>query len=321
MLSWVLDKTGVHNWSILGALSTEDRCLATWSLLRDRAYLAKTRLFEIKDNDSRFTDQTTAMLELRHREFLNSGGSIHALRSCNLFASPAQIVDEFREFLAQSGPNVIVDITSLPKRFFFPLVKQLVEDTHVENLIASYAIPKSYTSSPLSEGFQEWRALPLFFPADEKDYSVFIISIGFLPMGLPEQVKQHCGRMPVKLIFPFPPGPPSYHRSWEFVMDLERDLSSSPLLTHVDSRDASLAFDCLAAMTDSGTKPAILAPYGPKPHSLAMCLFATLTDSMVCYTQPTVYHPEYSKGVSLKNGNPEIYGYWIRMGGRSLYEI
>jgi hypothetical protein len=53
--------------------------------------------------------------------------------------------------------------------------------------------------------------------------------------------------------------------------------------------------------------------------SIAMCLYANLTDSPVYYSQPKVYHPEYSIGVQVRDGEAEIYAYCIRLSGRDLY--
>ena len=58
-----------------------------------------------------------------------------------------------------------------------------------------------------------------------------------------------------------------------------------------------------------------------KPMSVAMCIFAALTDSQVFYTQPTVYHPDYSFDIASRDGHPEIYTYCIRLEGRDLFSV
>lgn len=68
-------------------------------------------------------------------------------------------------------------------------------------------------------------------------------------------------------------------------------------------------------------KKALLAPYGPKPMSVGMAIYATMTESPVYYTQPKIYHPDYSAGISILNGRPEIYTYCLKLGGRNLFQI
>jgi hypothetical protein len=47
---------------------------------------------------------------------------------------------------------------------------------------------------------------------------------------------------------------------------------------------------------EQDTEGLALAPFGPKPHSLGMALFAIRHDSGLYYTQPKSYNPNYSKG-------------------------
>ena len=85
------------------------------------------------------------------------------------------------------------------------------------------------------------------------------------------------------------------------------------------NRDTSDAFDILMNMTGDGERRALMAPYGPKPISLAMCIYAIKHKAPVYYTQPRAYHPEYSTGVSKVNSQPEIYAYCLRLEGKDLY--
>ncbi len=67
----------------------------------------------------------------------------------------------------------------------------------------------------------------------------------------------------------------------------------------------------------------VLAPYGPKPLSLAMCLFALSVPvehrPAVVYTQPQVYAPKYSTGIGTVNGRPDVRGYAVTWAGHRLY--
>lgn len=324
-LRWVLEKIPVVDWSLLGAISPEDRCLSTWLAAKGVGRVHAESLLRIVDKESRFVEQTESQAKALIGEYVRNGGDLHAVKDCPLFASHNDLVAIVDGFVRDFGPNVILDISSLPKRFFFPFVKRLMRrDSGAQNVIVTYAIPEEYTPEALSEAYQGWRALPLFTPIPEPHaYEVFIVGVGFQSMGLPEQVKIHRGDMEIEILFPFPPGPPGMKRSWEFVLDLERDLPDSrpTEIRYVSSRDSSLAFEHLLAITSNGERPAILAPYGPKPHALAMSLFAMQAQAKVCYTQPSIYHPEYSIGRSMRNGLPEVCAYCLRLGGRDFYTI
>jgi hypothetical protein len=124
-----------------------------------------------------------------------------------------------------------------------------------------------------------------------------------------------------KLLFPFPPGPPNFQRNWKFVAQLEQTLPLRSEPIRVEAYNVSDTFDHIVELTSRGTRPAVFAPYGPKPMSLAMCLFAILSGSPVYYTQPQTYHPEYSIGVKEVGGFPLSYAYCIRLNGRDLYSL
>jgi len=84
-------------------------------------------------------------------------------------------------------------------------------------------------------------------------------------------------------------------------------------MLRVHALDTSDAFDRICDITDNGKYTSVLAPYGPKPISLAIALFAIETGAPVYYTQPNYYSPDYSTGIK------ETYAYWIKKDGINLY--
>ncbi len=60
--------------------------------------------------------------------------------------------------------------------------------------------------------------------------------------------------------------------------------------------DAEQVYHKLLSWAGNGERLS-LAPFGPKPHTLGMAMFAIKFDASVWYTQPKVYHPEYSRGI------------------------
>jgi hypothetical protein len=57
-----------------------------------------------------------------------------------------------------------------------------------------------------------------------------------------------------------------------------------------------------------------LAPFGPKPHTLGMTLFAMKHGCGLYYTQPKSYHPDYSKGIG------SSWAYIVKWGGIICYD-
>ena len=95
---------------------------------------------------------------------------------------------------------------------------------------------------------------------------------------------------------------------------------SSPVKTtdsiiRLDSNNMPDAFDFIHKETNGGNKNAIFAPYGPKPMSLAMCIYATLAGSPVYYTQPMYYNPKYS------TGDNDCFAYCITLNKKLLYSL
>lgn len=321
MLTWVLGRCPDVQWSLLGALGVEERSISAWVALRQSGRLHQTYLAEIRDPPSRYTQEGIANVLARRRSFEASGGDFTMVHPHELFARTDEVVRAVQSFIASGGANIILDVSSLPKRFFFPMLKLLLQAATVENLLVTYTAPVGYSSEPLAENFEEWRSLPLF---GELGYyaqpELLIVNVGYLAMGLPDQIDQGNPRLAIKLLFPFPNAPASFHRTWQFVRTIERNLRPGSIeVKHTHAMDVSDAFDHLLSLTERGQRRAILAPYGPKPISVAMCIYATLSKSPVYYTQPRVYNPYYSRGVNGRNGTPEIYAYCIRLAGRDHY--
>ena len=320
-LNWLQRVGPKRSWKFLGALNTEDRALSTWRVLSSTDCLAQTRIIRIENPESCFKEQADRMLAERSALFLAQGGQKGDFSEHRLLEPYGEILDFCEGFASEAGSSVVLDVSSMPKRFFYPILRVLFKSASVNDLLVTYTIPGAYTNEKLAINPDGYCHLPTFSGEySRRRTEMLIVNVGFEPMGLPENIGEVGMR--IKLLFPFPAPPQSVRRAWNFVQTLQKGRASNTFdLFRADVKDVSDAFERLKSLTDNGQRRAALAPFGPKTISVAMCLFATLAGSEVFYTQPKVYHPEYSKGVSLMNGKPEIYGYWIRMGGRTLYEL
>ena len=187
----------------------------------------------------------------------------------------------------------------------------------IENLLIVYSTPEKYCSHELSANPHSWEHLPLFAATNypEPSIDLAIVGVGFMPFGLPNLLLSKYNATQVKFLFPFPPGPPNYQRTWDFMRKIQKSFTFKPSdnIIRIDSNNMPDAFAYIMSETNDGSKHAVFAPYGPKPISLAICIYAAIKGESVYYTQPTYYNPEYSSGYK------ETFSYPIILNGKNLY--
>jgi hypothetical protein len=195
-------------------------------------------------------------------------------------------------------------------------------------ILITYTRPKKYdTSQPLAIDPDCFNAIPGFqgLSTGSEKPKKLIVGLGYEPLGLPQIIKEGKYHPEIiRLLFPFPATPAGYLRNWDFVRNLENEFSPyqyEPL--RVNGYDVSEVFDCILSLTDNGQEYTRFAPYGTKPMSLAMCLYAIFNQekSDIYYTQPQSYNPNYSTGVKYVNDVPETYAYCIRLKNKDLYSL
>lgn len=325
---WLFPKLPVGEWVVVGSTSTEDRCVAVLHHLSVGAGLREARFLDIEDPPSDLTPDLTRQCRERRQKnkllFDQLGGLNRSLTDFKLLDSPVKIKKFVAKLIEDDIRNVVIDITSLPKRFFFLMIKHLSSSEKIENLVVTYSTPERYFEGTLASEPQDWAVLPGFqkeeAPPTPKCIRV-IVGVGFLPFRLPDLLKHDYQGAEVTLVLPFPPGPPQFQRNWRFIHEIEKTcpLKDERQIIRIDAQDASRCFDHLCSLTKEGVEDTVLAPFGPKPHSLGMCLFAIKYNCDVYYTQPTHYHPEYSTGMKMRNGKPDTTAYAIKLNGKILY--
>lgn len=323
-IEWVLPRCPVAHWSLFGCLGTEERSLGVWQYLSTSRRLSTVRLLRISDAPSRFAQMAADMEEQRVQQFTAGGGDPLRIQDHKLTESHFKIVSSIDSFIAEAGESIVLDVSSFPKRFFFPVLKRLIRKSNlVRNLIVTYTIPTGYTEGKLAENVDDWDHLPLFTGSYSPGRpEMFVIAVGFEAFGLQDRVEHGESGLPIKLLLPFPAPPAAFRRSWELVRKLQRHRPPEVFqLYRTDAGEVADAFDRVISLTNGGRRTAILAPFGPKPISVAICIFATLTESEVFYTQPTVYHPQYSVGIAMRNNVPAINAYCLRLDGQDYYAL
>jgi hypothetical protein len=325
LLKWVLEKGPSASWNIFGCVGPEARSLGVVGHLRKLGINADAHFLRIESPQSRHSATIKARVTLRENEFATMWGNLGVIKDHFLLEPYAAIVEEAQKFSQKKDKNldVILDVTSLPKRFFFPILKIFLQAKSIRNLLVTYTFPFAHAAGKLAENVLEWDHLPLFGGHyNHGKPEMVIVGVGFEAFGLQGEIDQGDSGVPVKLLLPFPCSVQSYKRSFEMIRRLQKHRSQDVFeIYRADSRDISDSFDRLLSLSHNGTKKVVLAPFGPKPISVAMCLFATLTNSPVYYTQPTAYNPDYSTGILTNDGTPEIYAYCVRLNGKDCFTI
>lgn len=323
-VDWVLSLSSPKTWDFVGSIGTTERSLTCWKLFNQKRALRSYSLARINDVDSeKYRDITTTAFEVQLREFVRSGGRQDFVRSFDLMAELFQIL-EFAQQKTTTASSIVFDITAFPKRFFFPMLRTFVQSTNVKNLLLTYTSPASYTDEALYEDPEPWRALPGFSATIGPDEH-FIVSVGFLV----ESLRQYLGDNPdherMKLLIPYPAPLGILRRTSEALVRLEGGQlecgETNPRFEkfRIDTLDMSTTFSRIVSLANATQRGTAFAPFGPKPMSAAMCLYATAKGSPVYYPQPTVYHPNYAIGIRGNDPDKAVTAYWVKHEGENLY--
>ena len=309
----------------------EDRSIVALQMSRGALDIADQLMFSIADSkESRFYTRSIALTQANRDVLVREGVSPDVFREHQLLEPFGAIQSSIDAFLDECvGDNLIFDISAMPKKLFFFVIKRAIQRSdNFANILAVYSEPDSYASEPLAENPQQWSTLPGFdgpLRLPDRAERRIAIAMGFEPLGLPDLVIQgEFAGIDTYLLFPFPTPPDRIRRNWEFARDLFPNPIPSLEYRHVDGLNVPDVFDLLFNIGAGGQTQLTLAPYGPKPISLAMALYASKYDSgsnatAVYYTQPTSYNPDYSTGVRTIGGEAAIRCYAIKRLGQLLY--
>jgi hypothetical protein len=332
-LDWLVKKLSVTNWSYLGCIAPESRSLCAIAAVSGRIKQAKfARIF---DSIAPHESLEKRILDQRTLEANKLGVGSDQISDYSLLDDLDTIADLFDTAL-NSTDSIVIDITSFPKRWFFPIVRFAMSSTSAKNVVVCYTAGHTYAST-LSSNPEIVRAIPAFaLTQPRKSCDVALIGVGYHDFGIIDLLKLEAPRS-VRLLFPFPPGPPEMSRNWKSVMRLERitksqtqtegGIESDLSYFQIHALDIPQCFSAIKGFTDDGKKKALLAPYGPKTSSLAMCLYSLacensgLEEVPAYYSQPTRYALDYTAAPLLKNGLPQIAAYPIKLGGNALYKL
>ncbi|MHC4878812.1 MAG: ubiquitin family protein [Planctomycetota bacterium] len=333
-LRWVFDKLkSVEPWTLVGSLSPEDRCLAAAGEVLTHSPDSRVTLLKLSPFVARGDAEVKNRLASNKNKAARSFGDRLTIRPEHpLHASDHEVLEDVQEFVDSLHGQVIVDVSTMPKRWFIPLVRELANRTEIHTLVATNSKPKKYSKDRLATDADSWEPLPGYLHAERRTAeTTAIIGVGYHTLNLHEFIGENTTRnIALKLFLPFPSLHPGFRQNWEFVRDVTTAWkgASRPEIVRVPTDDVSLIFDRLTQHSIGGrTESLVMAPFGPKTVSLAMCLLAIARERIkpeveteIGYTQPKAYAPDYSSEVAMRDGIPMVNAYCIRIRGSSFYE-
>jgi hypothetical protein len=322
-LDWALGLSKPRQWDFVGALGTEERSLAAWHWLKVLGGVSTTLMLEVLDRPSRHTARATKLILKRAQKFLADGGvETEIKRGLELMTENHRIMAIAQTIEQSASESVMLDITSLPKRFFFPLLRYLEQSSRVRDLVITYTSPAQYLEEDvLSEDATDWLTLP-GFPEQGGQTEMLIVSVGFMVESLRSHLTSINKHESVKMLIPFPAPLSILRRTWDSVCSLESKSEPGKFQNfRIEPSDLAGAFQRISQLASEAKMKPTFAPFGPKPLSAAMCLYASRHRCPVYYPQPRVYHPDYSQGVREVDGKPAVIAYWIKHESTKLYGI
>ena len=309
-----------RNWGFVGTLATEDRSLCAWKQMKASSLIKEEIFLKINPiNSSKYSVETNRRLNSKLSEFCALHGGKDSVFEYELM-SELYLIKSLLDRIKNLSESVVLDISSMPKRFYFLILRDLINNPNVQDVLLTYTSPESYTKEPLYEDIDVWKNLPGFGGDISTQKENLIVSIGFLVESLKNYLTTASGLGKVSVMFPFPSPLSVQSRAWEAVANLEKDIDNKLIDKYrLDTIDLSTAFDYIVSISKNSEFKVSFAPFGPKTFSVAMCLYAIQKDSAVYYPQPTVYHPDYSIGIKNNEPSEAVNAYWIKQGGINFY--
>ncbi|MDR3427366.1 hypothetical protein [Silvimonas sp.] len=313
-VNWLMPRIGAREWSSACCTSFEPRCTAVSEWVSSNIRGGKHFVLRIDDPPNRFTDEIRTRTDYHQGKIFSALGKDVHLHISGLLDSPSLIHQFVRELDLVSG-SLVLDITAMPKRFFLFIVSRLLASKNLRDLVICYTRAEGYKEGLLTEDAEPPSALPGFarVSSDGGD-TTMVVSVGYMAFNLTDLLEQARGRQ-LKFLFPFPPGSPGFRRNWDLLRKLIPNISIQTDIQRIHAIDMFAAMEWIDGLARDSSAPIDMIPLGPKPHALAMALAARKIgdNAELLYSQPRVYHPDYSHGIYMDQaGKAEVVAYCLR---------
>ena len=337
-LDWLSRKLSDPVWSILGVSGTEDRCCSVSHLVTgDRRQTA--RFLRIVDPAPLNEAEYVARLDQVARDLTGLGASAGDFESVQLLADVDTIREQVTAFVDTSGPNVIVDITSMPKWWFSPSFCYLaLADVRVETLVATYASAEHY-GPDLSVNPRPLGPIPTFGGTSKSARIIrnLLLVSGFAPLGLKDLYSEHVERV-ARYLFPFPPGFTQFPQESK---TFPKETFRQRLITRIGVQTIAGTCTCTTARPSSMRSPDLpttrrrdlgaRADEHRAEDRITGYVFVAPSQAEEPQTnppfpgyfpaQPQRYALDYTSGMKMVDNVPDVRAYCLRLNGRSIYEL
>lgn len=122
-LPWILGKLpSIDQWTVVGAFSAEDRCLAATSeVLRIQSSAQGMMLHIVPESGptDTFAKATEFKIAANYRQAQRFGDRVEIVDACRLLCTEHEVIQLATRIASQCSPSVVLDISTIPKRFFF----------------------------------------------------------------------------------------------------------------------------------------------------------------------------------------------------------
>lgn len=321
----------------LGCISFEDRCKT--AAQRISAILTETipiKFFEIEDDECTYPvwkEECKSKIKKNWVELkiilskkgitLNDWPDTYKMSS-----RPEEILKlkfDIRAFKKENSPaggkiKCVFDLSCIPSYFAYQLLKDLVEDDSIDDLIVLYTKPRKYPpknevlkTSPFDKTKPDF--LPSFNISNIRKGKVkWIVGLGFDYDSIKnaQRIKEsNLNIDKTHLIIPFPPYKPEYlYRALNENKDL---LDRNQDFLYVPADNPFRAFHVITGIAKN-SEEFILSSFGPKPIGLGFCMAAIKLNIPILHVQATNYNPNYSTG----EGSTLVY--WVKYGGKPWWD-
>ena len=308
----------VPKWTYIGCASFEPRCVGFTDKVHEAGLTPTSSLVLYpKDTFSNWQDECEKLQDSFWKTMHGYGWPNTARVDVAPLESAAwddarEALDAVLEGDTDAGQHVILDVTTMPRVCFVPLLADLLQNEDVATLAVVYAEPQSYFDGELrSEPTQPTAIPPFVYAAGARRTEVAWIPIlGFNPNFASSIYATLADSYDLRnRIYPmisFPAYEPKFFDRVirETARSVLKEMGGADhARDHFVYCSAKSPFECreqilsLVRAADSTIKW-IGSPMGPKPMAVGMVLAALEQDITIWVAQARSYHPEYSSGVA-----------------------
>jgi hypothetical protein len=320
-LNWLHAKIGGTGWHLVTSSSFEDRAIALSEWAKTKAgNFSSSSVFRITNPSSTSWDEAQPKVDANLKVISDLLGDLKSQTfDISLLDSPSFAMSW--DALVPTGvQSVVLDVTTMPKRFFLFAVKRLIESNAVQNLVVCYCQALRYPEIPLCGDAMPPGTMQGFARVDNpRDERKLVLGVGYVALSVDELLGSTKSK--IDFLFPFPPASPAFRRNWKLLsLLMPQDLPSNTEIYRVDGTDA---FEVCSKLVALGKVVDLdLIPLGPKPHALGMAMACIALDGTaeIIYSQPRVYDVNYSSGISRdSDGRANVLGYCLKRNGRRTF--